>query len=240
MKTPLHQKSSLQTIRERFDQDVERFSNLDTGQAATIDAPLVLELISNLSAAVVPHAQNLLDIGCGAGNNTIKIVREKPGLNCDLADLSLPLLERARERLADEQAGTVRIFQGDFRTLELPENHYDLIVAAAVLHHLRDGTDWEQAFAKLHRLLKPGGALFVSDLVIHENETVHETMWNRYGDYLETLGGAEYREKVFTYIDEEDTPRSLTYQMELLRRTGFRTIDILHKNSCFGAYVAVK
>jgi tRNA (cmo5U34)-methyltransferase len=45
---------------------------------------------------------------------------------------------------------------------------------------------------------------------------------------------------VFTYIDEEDTPRSLTYQMELLRRTGFRTIDILHKNSCFGAYVAVK
>jgi tRNA (cmo5U34)-methyltransferase len=40
MTTPLHQKSSIDEIQKRFDQDVERFSNLDTGQAATIDAPL--------------------------------------------------------------------------------------------------------------------------------------------------------------------------------------------------------
>lgn len=240
MKTPFEKKSSIQTIKERFDQDVERFSNLNTGQAATIDAPLVLELISKLAAAVVPHAENLLDIGCGAGNNTIKILREKPGLNCDLLDLSLPMLERAKERLAKEQTGTVRVFQGDFRTLELPENHYDLIVAAAVLHHLRDDADWAISFAKIHRLLKPGGALFVSDLMFHEEEAVHQAMWSRYGEYLKALGGEAYRDKVFDYIDAEDSPRDLTFQIELLRKTGFRKIDILHKNSCFGAYVAIK
>ncbi len=38
-------KSSVDQIRSRFDQDVERFSNLETGQSATIDAPLSLELI---------------------------------------------------------------------------------------------------------------------------------------------------------------------------------------------------
>jgi tRNA (cmo5U34)-methyltransferase len=32
----------------------------------------------------------------------------------------------------------------------------------------------------------------------------------------------------------------LTFQIELLRKTGFWKIDILHKNSCFGAYVAIK
>src|SRR5262249_6939545 len=36
-------KSTVEQIRVRFDNDVERFSNLDTGQSATIDAPLVLE-----------------------------------------------------------------------------------------------------------------------------------------------------------------------------------------------------
>jgi tRNA (cmo5U34)-methyltransferase len=44
MITPLEQKSSTDEIKARFDNDVERFSNLDTGQTATIDAPLAMEL----------------------------------------------------------------------------------------------------------------------------------------------------------------------------------------------------
>jgi tRNA (cmo5U34)-methyltransferase len=39
MISPLEQKSSLDEIKARFDNDVERFSNLDTGQTATINAP---------------------------------------------------------------------------------------------------------------------------------------------------------------------------------------------------------
>src|SRR5437763_3203061 len=39
-------KSSVDQIRRRFDNDVERFSNLEAGQSATTDAPLVLDLIA--------------------------------------------------------------------------------------------------------------------------------------------------------------------------------------------------
>jgi len=35
-------KSTVDEIRSRFDADVERFSNLTTGQSATIDAPLAI------------------------------------------------------------------------------------------------------------------------------------------------------------------------------------------------------
>jgi len=45
---------------------------------------------------------------------------------------------------------------------------------------------------------------------------------------------------VFAYIEKEDTPRSLIYQLELLRSTGFRAVEVLHKNSCFAAFGAVK
>ncbi|OPZ67686.1 MAG: hypothetical protein BWY82_02737 [Verrucomicrobia bacterium ADurb.Bin474] len=65
-------------------------------------------------------------------------------------------------------------------------------------------------------------------------------MWRRYGDYLERIGGPEYRQKVFDYIDREDSPRPLTFQLDLLRKVGFRTVDILHKNSCFAAFGAIK
>jgi len=46
MRKQLKKKSSLEEITKRFDNDVERFSNLATGQSATIDAPLAMELIT--------------------------------------------------------------------------------------------------------------------------------------------------------------------------------------------------
>ncbi len=236
----MHRKSTVTEIKERFDEDVERFSNLETGQQAVIDAPLMLDLISRLAVKVKPDTENMLDIGCGAGNNTIAILRQKPGINCDLVDLSLPMLERAKERMEKENAGKVRVFQGDFRDIPLPSSRYDLIVAAAVLHHLRDDADWERCFRKIYGLLKPGGVLFISDMVYHDNEEIHGAMWERYGEYLERVGGPTYSEKVFAYIDKEDTPRSLTYQLDLMKEVGFRTIDVLHKNSCFAAFVGIK
>ncbi len=54
MTAPGKTKSSLEEIRKRFDADVERISNLDTGQAATIDAPLAMELITKAVVAVGP------------------------------------------------------------------------------------------------------------------------------------------------------------------------------------------
>lgn len=46
MNRPTGSKSTVNEIRARFDNDVERFSNLETGQSATIDGPLAMELIT--------------------------------------------------------------------------------------------------------------------------------------------------------------------------------------------------
>lgn len=78
-KTPLEKKSSVNTMRGRFDKDVERFSDLEIAQQAVVDAPVMLELISKLAVAVKPDMENLLDIGCGGGNNAIAIIREGAG-----------------------------------------------------------------------------------------------------------------------------------------------------------------
>ena len=65
-------------------------------------------------------------------------------------------------------------------------------------------------------------------------------MWQRYGEYLTQLGGEDYRDKVFAYIAKEDSPRPVTFQLDLLRRVGFSKVELLHKNSCFAAFGAVK
>src|SRR3954463_11453258 len=79
-------KSTPEEIRRRFDADVERFSNLETGQSATIDAPLGLELIAQAAAAVNPAAEALLDIGCGAGNYSLKLMQVLPLRRVTLID----------------------------------------------------------------------------------------------------------------------------------------------------------
>lgn len=241
MNTPLHKKSTITDIEKRFDSDVERFSDLETGQVATIDAPLAMELITVAAIAATPVITKVLDIGCGAGNNTIKLLRSyTKSFDCDLNDLSLPMLERAQQRVSKETTGTVSIIHGDFRTANLPNASYDVILAAAVLHHLRDDQDWISAFTKIYQLLTPGGSFWVTDMVSHESDFVHQLMWQRYSIYLQSIGGSEYQKKVFEYIDKEDSPRPATFQLDLMRKVGFKFVDILHKNSCFSAFGGIK
>jgi len=236
----MSQKSTQSEIRERFDRDVERFSNLITGQQATMDAPLVMDIITQAAKTATPHAKRILDVGCGAGNNTLKLLQMMSPLDCDMIDLSQPMLERAKQRITKINRGEIRLFQEDIRTVELEDERYDIILAAMVLHHLRDDKDWEDTFKKLYQLTAPGGSIWIADFVTHENPLMQEIQWERYGKYLESLGGYTYREKVFAYIDKEDTPRPVTYQMDLLRQVGFSQVDILHKNSCFVAFGAIK
>jgi tRNA (cmo5U34)-methyltransferase len=233
-------KSTVEQIRARFDEDVERFANLETGQSSTVDAPLALDLITQAAAATNPAAARVLDIGCGAGNYTLKLLGLLPGLDVTLVDLSAPMLERAVQRIGPAAAGQITAVQADIRALALGEARFDIIMAAAVFHHLRSDEEWEAVFAGCYAALAPGGSFWISDLIEHETAPVQGLMWRRYGDYLAGLRDATYRDHVFAYVEQEDSPRPLLYQVDLLRRVGFRTVEILHKNSCFAAFGAIK
>jgi tRNA (cmo5U34)-methyltransferase len=233
-------KSTVQEIRERFDNDVERFSNLDTGQVSTIDATISLELITEAAKRIVPDARHLLDIGCGAGNYSLMMLSKVPGLSCTLVDLSKRMLDKAQERVSAQTPGKVEIIQGDIRDVALEKEQFDIILAGAVLHHLRDDQDWETTFRKIYGLLKPGGCLMISDLITQDTELLNAYTWQRYGDYLEQTGGKDYRKKVLDYIEKEDSPRSMNYQLDLMKKVGFKKVEILHKNMCFGAFGGIK
>jgi tRNA (cmo5U34)-methyltransferase len=65
-------------------------------------------------------------------------------------------------------------------------------------------------------------------------------MWRRYGEYLTGFKGPDYREQVFAYVEAEDTPRTLGWQLDRLRAAGFQFVEVLHKNTCFAAFGGVK
>ena len=233
-------KSSVDEIRRRFDLDVERFANLETGQQAAVDSAYAMDLIAAAAAATTPSARAVLDVGCGAGNYALKLLERLPGLDVTLVDLSRPMLDRATERIRNARSGKISALQGDIRELELGEARFDVILAAAVLHHLRSRNEWETVLAALHRALTPGGSLWVYDMVESDLPEIQSLMRDRYAAYLRELGGDDYQRRVFSDIEMEDTPRSLMYQLDLLRTVGFGAVEILHKNACFAAFGAVK
>lgn len=233
-------KSTIEEIRQRFDADVERFSNLETGQSATVDAPLAMALVAETAAAVTPRATHVLDVGCGAGNYSLKLLQHLPGLNVTLVDLSQNMLDRARQRVIAATAGAVETRQGDIRDIALPPQSVDIILAAAVLHHLRTDDEWRAVFRAFYQALRPGGSIWIFDLIEHTLPEVQRIQWRMYGEYLSRFKDDAYRDHVYAYVEREDTPKPLMFQLDLLREVGFARVEVLHKHSCFAAFGAIK
>jgi tRNA (cmo5U34)-methyltransferase len=236
----LHEKSTVEEIRQRFDADVERFSKLETGQQAAMDAAVILDVVARAAACHVRPQGKLLDLGCGAGNFTLRVLGQVSPLDCVLVDLSQPMLERAEQRVKAATSGSVQTIQSDLRLLSFSPASFDLILAGQVLHHLRENAEWETMFARFHEWLRPAGTIFIADFVAYDDPGIQELMLARYAQHLVSLGGPEYRDKVLAYCEAEDSPRSTKYQFDLLAKAGFEEFDVLHKNALFAAYYAKK
>ena len=240
MKIRDYNKSTPKEIREKFDNEVHKYDNLERGQQSAMYSAIIMETVSRMAGAVCPKAAELLDIGCGGGNYTLKTLDFMPKVNCTLIDLSPNMLNKAQERVAEKTSGKVETMQGDIRQLDLPENKFDIVIAATSLHHLREGHEWEDVFGKIYRSLKPKGAFFVSDLVLHDHEGINTEAWKDYWNYLEKEGGEDLKTWVYEQIDKEDSPRSLSFQTQLMWKCGFKFVEVLFRSSVFAALCGVK
>lgn len=99
-------------------------------------------------------AGTVLEIGCGAGATLAWLRREHGATHTIGAELTSSAAELAR-RCVD------RVIVGDVEeiNLDVEPGSVDLVLALDVLEHLRD--PWA-VVGKLHRLLKPGGAMISS------------------------------------------------------------------------------
>ena len=87
-----------------------------------------MELITQSAIASTSPIRRILDVGCGAGNNTLKL-RQSLGadFHVTLLDLSRPMLERAPTRIAEINRGRVQAIAEDFRAAELENQSFDAV-----------------------------------------------------------------------------------------------------------------
>src|SRR5262249_18858288 len=68
-------------------------------------------------------------------------------------DVSDEAIRICKERMVFNRLSNISFFVAPFEELSLPENAYDAVVGACILHHV----DIPAAVAKIHSLLKPEG-----------------------------------------------------------------------------------
>ncbi|MDP3432164.1 MAG: methyltransferase domain-containing protein [Bacteroidota bacterium] len=237
---PQQIKSTSEAIRENFDQQVERFSNIETGQSTAIDSPLCMELVARSAALLNPDARRVMDLGCGGGNYAVKVTSLLPDVDCTLIDLSANMLAKAEERVRENITGMVTTIQGDYRDIQLEENAYDVITAGTTLHHLREDQEWEMVFTKIFKSLKTGGTFWINDIVIGETDEINQIMLGGWLSILKKQVSPEEIEMYMGRYETEDTPRTLSYQLDLMKQVGFSETIVLHKHFNFAAFGARK
>jgi ubiquinone/menaquinone biosynthesis C-methylase UbiE len=117
---------------------------------------LMLEAVAQTPwAERMSEVRRVLEVGCGFGSATIPLLKIFPQANVVATELSLQMLMALKGNLKDRSAGDrCRLMQLNAEQLDFEEKSFDLVVGAAVLHHLfHPETVLERSFL----LLKPGG-----------------------------------------------------------------------------------
>jgi ubiquinone/menaquinone biosynthesis C-methylase UbiE len=114
-----------------------------------------------LSFAPLPRNAELdvLDVGAGYGAVSEEVLQAFPAARVTLQDYSRPMLDHARQRLAD-RSDQLRYVVCDLVDPSWPKQvggPFDLAVSAIALHNLRDAEKIYACYRAIHDLLKPGG-----------------------------------------------------------------------------------
>jgi SAM-dependent methyltransferase len=80
-------------------------------------------------AAAIATTERVLDVGCGCGQSTRDAARAASQGRALGVDLSMPMLERARERAAGEGLTNVSFVQGDAQVHEFDRGAFDVVIS---------------------------------------------------------------------------------------------------------------
>ena len=139
--------------------DVESAATVDLStylahQAPIADKQAEFDGTMRLLRRFHPHPRRMLEIGIGSG--WWQVLGLRAGLDCEGIELSPQLVANARI-LGDQYGVSPSIRPGNIETVELPREHYDVVVAMSVFEHV---PQWRDCVRKVYESLVPGGLFY--------------------------------------------------------------------------------
>lgn len=138
-----------------FDEQAPIYDEGMQGDHARALYPCILEEARRAMEGIpVP---SVLDVGCGTGMLSERLLGAFPSCRLTGVDLSPAMVERARVRLA----GRAEVREADAERLPFHDGAFDLVVCNDSFHHYPDP---DRAVFQMWRVLRKGGALVLGDV----------------------------------------------------------------------------
>jgi len=119
--------------------------------------------------------RNIVDLGCGTGQYTLKLAEAYPGAEITAVDLSISELTYAARR-AEDAGVAVTFRRAPAENTGLPEGSADLVTSYILLHEMPPHAI-AAVFAEAFRLLRPGGHVHFGDVGAYSGRTPFDA-WN--------------------------------------------------------------
>jgi SAM-dependent methyltransferase len=115
------------------------------------------------SLGKINEGEHVLDIGCGAGVDTI-LAAMMAGSNGSAVgvDIVPEMIARAESNLKTTGIDNVSFQTTDGEHLPFPDDIFDVVISNGAINLIPDK---ERALAEINRVLKPGGRLMVADQI---------------------------------------------------------------------------
>ena len=162
-----------------------------------------------IAHAALKTGETVLDLGSGAGIDCFIAAREVGDTGRVIGvDMTPAMLERARKNRTKVNATNVEFRLGEIEHLPVADASVDVIISNCVVNL---SPDKPQVFRETLRVLKPGGRLMVSDLVL--NRPLSEAMRHNVDLYVGCVAGASLKDEY----------------LQLMRDAGFRDVQIVQE-----------
>lgn len=115
------------------------------------------------------RAGHALELGTGPAEIPIFLCQLAPGWRVTAIDASPRMLQAARNNVKHHGLrGRIHLCRGDAKALAGLRKKFDLVFSNSLLHHLHDPVPF---WSEVRRLVKPGGAVMIQDLLRPESKT---------------------------------------------------------------------
>jgi arsenite methyltransferase len=165
-------------------------------KAAPEGANLGLGCGNPLAFASLKEGETVLDLGSGAGFDCF-IASARVGAQGKVigVDMTPEMIDRARENIRKGHYQNVEFRLGEIENLPVADNTVDIITSNCVINLSQDKP---KVFREAYRVLKPGGRLMVSDLVLLSE--LPPKIRASVEAYVGCVAGASLKEEYLEYI----------------------------------------
>jgi tRNA (cmo5U34)-methyltransferase len=227
--------SRFKEIREHFEKEAAVFDKLFFKVM-----PRYEEMMQTLIDALpFPNRKRLkiVDLGCGTGNLSRKLISAYPNAHITCIDMADNMLKMAKAKLKGNP--NIDFWQGDIRDFNY-RRKYDAILASMVLHHV-EGKDKPRFYRKLYNALSKGGVFFNIDIFLSSNIHLQKLYMDKWKKFMKANGlPAGKINDMITRHQREDRLVVFGDEMAIMRKAGFRCLEVPMKRYNFAVYGGLK